>query len=196
MLNIMTTRALLLVCLAGACVRAAPDSATRAPEPRAPAPEVEHDLTLPEVASADRCPDAAENLNGIEDDDGCPETLPADLAAITGVIAGLRFTPNKDQITGGREQLTAIAAVLQRYPAVRVEVQGHIPVYPGEAYHRVDLSSRRAQAIHRFLLTQGVDAARLSFKGFGSDVPVDTNKTAAGRMRNNRIELVILPRSP
>lgn len=189
---------LLLLALADACERpTASLPPTSEVPPIAAAPEVEHDLDLPAVASDDLCPDAAENLNGIDDDDGCPEELPPDLAAITGVIQDLRFAPDKDVIKDGRERLTAIAAVLSRYPAVLVEIHGHVPAPPRDRdYYRVDLSSRRADAIRRFLIHSGVDAARVIARGYGYEVPIADNKTPAGRARNSRVELVVVTRSP
>lgn len=186
-------RALLALPLLTACVRPHDAPEPRPPAPAAPRPELERDALAAEVSASDRCPDALENLNGIEDDDGCPEPVPADLAAVLGVISGLKFSLNKDTITAGREVLIAAAEVLRRYPGTLIEVGGHISP-PKDEYYRVDLSSRRADAVRRFFLEQGVPAAQLIARGYGDERPIDTHKTEAGRQRNRRIELTLVER--
>jgi OOP family OmpA-OmpF porin len=51
------------------------------------------------------------------------------------------------------------------------------------------LSARRADAVEQFLIQNGVSPAQLTSKGYGPDKPVATNKTAAGRSQNRRVEL-------
>ena len=43
----------------------------------------------------------------------------------------------------------------------------------------------------RFLIDQGVFAARLSASGYADQHPIDSNATAAGRARNRRVEIVL-----
>jgi outer membrane protein OmpA-like peptidoglycan-associated protein len=42
-----------------------------------------------------------------------------------------------------------------------------------------------------YLVSKGVDASRLEAKGLGPDRPAESNKTAAGREANRRVEFVI-----
>lgn len=53
------------------------------------------------------------------------------------------------------------------------------------------LSERRAEAVKNALVDMGVDASRLSARGFGEELPVTSNATAAGRQRNRRVEIVL-----
>jgi len=55
------------------------------------------------------------------------------------------------------------------------------------------LSSRRAEAVRDYLVMKGVDASRLSARGYGPSAPVASNATAEGRTRNRRVELKRLP---
>ncbi|MEZ4453334.1 MAG: OmpA family protein [Nannocystaceae bacterium] len=189
-------RAALSLLLLTACrppsATAPADAGEAAPEARPAAPPIDRDREVT-LASDDACPDVAENRNGIADGDGCPDELPEDLARITGVIPELRFSINKDSIVAGREALSAIAEVLQRYPEVVVEIQGHIAATK-EKHYRVDLSSRRAQSTRRFLIAAGVDPERLIAVGYGEERPIADNKTAAGRVQNSRVELAIVSR--
>lgn len=139
----------------------------------------------------DRCVSALETRNGFTDGDGCPDELPADLAAITGKIEGLTFDLNKDTIKPrSRPVLERYIEVLGKYPDVHVEITGHTDATA--QIQRSDLSSRRAAAVMRYLVQHGILAARIQARGAGPDEPVDTNKTAAGRARNRRVELTIL----
>jgi flagellar motor protein MotB len=49
------------------------------------------------------------------------------------------------------------------------------------------LSRARADAVRRYLIGKGVPPPRLSAIGYGPTRPIDTNRTAAGRARNDRI---------
>ena len=51
------------------------------------------------------------------------------------------------------------------------------------------LSDKRAQAVGAWLTTHGVEAARLTAKGFGQDKPIADNSTEDGRAKNRRVEL-------
>jgi outer membrane protein OmpA-like peptidoglycan-associated protein len=51
------------------------------------------------------------------------------------------------------------------------------------------LSKARAQAVEKFLEANGVSPAQTTSAGFGPDKPIASNKTAAGRAKNRRVEL-------
>ena len=53
------------------------------------------------------------------------------------------------------------------------------------------LSLRRANAVKQYLATHGIDAAKIKTNGRGKTSPVADNKTAQGRARNRRVEVVI-----
>lgn len=140
----------------------------------------------------DACARQAETRNGYLDKDGCPDSLPADLARIVGTIKGVQFEIDKDTLKpSSAPALLRVVKVLQKYPDVRVEISGHTDSTGVVAYGG-DLSGMRAAAVKRFFVAQGIDGARLETRGAGPDEPLDTNKTAAGRARNRRIELTLL----
>ena len=43
-----------------------------------------------------------------------------------------------------------------------------------------------------FLISKGLESARLKAKGFGSKNPVANNKTVEGRAKNRRVEFKII----
>ena len=62
----------------------------------------------------------------------------------------------------------------------------------GNAAANITLSKKRAEAIRAVLVKNGVAAKRLIATGFGPTRPRATNKTAAGREQNRRVEFLVL----
>ncbi|MBS0382732.1 MAG: OmpA family protein [Proteobacteria bacterium] len=80
---------------------------------------------------------------------------------------------------------------LNRYPQVKIEIDGYTDSIGSDAYNQ-GLSERRANIVADFLKSHGIDASRITdVKGFGKADPIDTNKTAAGRQRNRRVEFKV-----
>jgi outer membrane protein OmpA-like peptidoglycan-associated protein len=50
----------------------------------------------------------------------------------------------------------------------------------------------RATAVMNYMISKGIDPARLEAKGYGMSVPVESNKTEEGRAQNRRTEAKIL----
>jgi outer membrane protein OmpA-like peptidoglycan-associated protein len=71
------------------------------------------------------------------------------------------------------------------------EIGGHTDVIGSDAYNQA-LSERRAVAVMKAMIGQGVRAARLQATGYGETVPLATNETEQGRAVNRRIELKIV----
>ena len=61
----------------------------------------------------------------------------------------------------------------------------------GKAADNLVLSSNRAKSIVNYLSGKGIATERLTYKGFGSDNPIATNETAAGRALNRRTSFTI-----
>jgi OOP family OmpA-OmpF porin len=144
------------------------------------------------IDSKDKCPNEAENKNGFEDDDGCPDTIPEQVKKFTGVIKGIEFETGKAEIRAmSRPLLDEAAGVLNQHPSLKVMIVGHTDNV-GTRDKNVDLSRRRAEAVKTFLMERGVDAERVLTRGEGPDMPVADNKTRAGRQQNRRIEFQIV----
>ena len=77
------------------------------------------------------------------------------------------------------------------YPQMTIEIGGHTDGKGSEAYNQ-RLSENRAKAVVDYLVSKGVDAKRLKYKGYGKTMPVDTNDTEEGRAKNRRVEFKIL----
>ena len=106
-------------------------------------------------------------------------------------IPGPNFDFDKATLTpAGRQLVAAAALTLKQNPSVRVSVDGHTDSIGSEAYNQ-KLSERRARTVADALVDEGIARDRLHVQGFGKSRPVADNKTAEGRARNRRVEIVV-----
>jgi OOP family OmpA-OmpF porin len=88
------------------------------------------------------------------------------------------------------EELERFAAVMQKYPDLKVTIEGHTDNVGGAKYNE-KLSQKRAESVKKYLVDRfGIAASRLTAKGYGLTKPIADNKTAAGRQKNRRVEAV------
>jgi outer membrane protein OmpA-like peptidoglycan-associated protein len=110
---------------------------------------------------------------------------------VVTLSSGLFFDTGKSTLKkGAQATLTRIADQLKTDDKVKVTIEGHTDSV-GTAEKNQQLSEKRAQAVRDFLASAGVAADRITAVGRGEDQPIATNKTAAGRQQNRRVELVI-----
>lgn len=89
-----------------------------------------------------------------------------------------------------------IAAILKSY-SNPVQVEGftdNIPIKSAKYPTNWELSSARASAIVKYLVTKGVAPERLSAVGYGEYQPVAPNTTEAGRAQNRRVAIMVAKR--
>lgn len=104
-------------------------------------------------------------------------------------LYGVTFDFNKATIKPESEVvLTRAASVLREKSGFAVEVQGHTDNVGGDDYNQ-KLSESRAASVKQWLGSHGVDAGRLSSKGYGKTQPVADNGSDFGRAKNRRVEL-------
>jgi OmpA-OmpF porin, OOP family len=87
--------------------------------------------------------------------------------------------------------LDELVAYLNRKDDERIELGGHTDNV-GKPAKNLILSQGRANTVRAYLLTKGIDPARVTAKGYGSTKPIASNKTAAGKAQNRRTEVKIL----
>lgn len=93
---------------------------------------------------------------------------------------------------GLTDDLAKVANSLQSYPDSTVQVLGHTD-NTGAASYNQTLSERRANAVADVLMNNNVAFSRINAIGRGEDQPVASNLDEAGRQKNRRVEIVILP---
>jgi outer membrane protein OmpA-like peptidoglycan-associated protein len=183
--------------------------------------------------STDKCPNDAEDYDGYEDVDGCPDPVHVAVAPMmitdtvvvtkrdtitivkndtirVAVIDSLKYQAQQDpnaifgfgkttfpaiNFKTGSDSLNRssfktlndIALSMKNFPAVSLQVLGFTDNTGSEAINKT-LSTRRAEAVVTYLISQGVPSSRLLALGMGTENPVGNNTTAQGRLLNRRVE--------
>jgi outer membrane protein OmpA-like peptidoglycan-associated protein len=170
------------------------------------------------IDAQDQCPEEMEDMDGFQDDDGCPDpdndgdgvldaddncpNTPADvevdghgcplIAEIKPdmILTGVTFTTGKAELT--HDSLTVldnVAASLHAWPGATIEVQGHTDSTGSSELNRA-ISMLRAESVREYLISKGIDPARMTAVGYGEDLPIGNNGTNEGRAQNRRVELI------
>ncbi|MFO0673256.1 MAG: OmpA family protein [Polyangiaceae bacterium] len=140
----------------------------------------------------DACPDGAGKPDPDPKRNGCPKAFVQ--AGQIKILDQVKFKTNSADILPGKdseEVLVAVLDVLKGHAEIKkVRVEGHTDNKGSAALNR-KLSANRAASVVKWLVSHGIDAARLTSAGFGPDKPIDDNKTEAGRRQNRRVEFHI-----
>ncbi|MBS2011289.1 MAG: OmpA family protein [Deltaproteobacteria bacterium] len=168
----------------------------------------------------DKCPNDPEDPDGFEDEDGCPEpdndkdgvvdledhcpNTPGQPGGQRPGCPGLIIVTDKEiritqQIQFDFNKATikpvsfpildAVKDVLVANPKITLEVQGHTDNV-GQVEYNKRLSQQRADAVRAYLVSHGIDAARLASKGYGMSQPLLPNNTEGNRALNRRVQFI------
>ena len=91
----------------------------------------------------------------------------------------------------GKGKLDDLASKLQGINLEVIIAVGHTDSVGTDAYNQ-KLSIRRAEAVKAYLQGKGIEANRIYTEGKGEKQPVESNKTAAGRAKNRRVEIEVV----
>lgn len=149
--------------------------------------------------NADGCEPDSDGDGVIDALDKCPATPAGDRVDANGCslpnvmnLKGVNFDNDRATL---RPEASAIldeaVATMKRYPGIKIEIAGHTDNANSDEYN-LDLSQRRAQTVMDYFLSKGIEADRMSAKGYGESHPIADNGTAEGRFENRRVELHIL----
>lgn len=136
----------------------------------------------------DDCPQTA----GDPAHNGCPVLAKAEEVVLRTAFSNLEFETNRAVIRpSSYPSLNELAHLLQERPTARLRLWGHTDNV-GSPEFNLRLSLQRAESVKSYLERQGVPAERMFTEGFGRTIPVASNRTAAGRARNRRVEMKVL----
>jgi len=88
-------------------------------------------------------------------------------------------------------ELDKIVRLLFNNSGIRIEIYAHTDNVGSDDYN-LKLSQARAEAVLDYLVANGIQASRLTAKGFGSTKPIADNNTEQGRQKNRRVEFKII----
>src|SRR5262245_41269576 len=120
-----------------------------------------------------------------------PTPAPAPATKKKIVLRGVNFDFDKSNIRPDAQPILEEACkTLKAEPEIPVSCDGYTDSIGSEEYN-MGLSKRRANAVRDWLIKCGIQASRLTARGFGETNPVASNATAEGRAQNRRTELVV-----
>lgn len=146
----------------------------------------------------DKCPDTPSGT--VVDGSGCPLKVPApvekvviteeDRKVVADAIKNLEFDLNKATIRSkSYSTLNRVAALLVQ-KNFSLKLAGHTDATGSNALN-MRLSKARAESVKAYLVSQGANASRIEATGYGESQPIASNKTAAGRQKNRRVEFTL-----
>jgi OOP family OmpA-OmpF porin len=107
----------------------------------------------------------------------------------TAELKSAHFDFNKATLKPeGKTALEAAVKALKDEPALKATITGHTDSVGSDSYN-LKLSERRANAARDYLVSQGIDASRITTQGLGESKPIASNDTAEGRAENRRVEV-------
>ena len=89
------------------------------------------------------------------------------------------------------DELDRLVSYIKHHKHLHIEIQGHTDDL-GSSEHNHLLSKRRALTVYNYLVSRGIDAARLNVVGYGEDLPLFPNDSEKHRSLNRRIEMVFI----
>lgn len=118
-----------------------------------------------------------------------PAPAPPEKLCITlDILFDLNKADVKDQYLPEIEEAVTF---MKNNPEATAVIEGHTDNL-GKYEYNIKLSDRRAENVKKVMVDKyGIDAARLTTKGYGYTKPIASNKTAEGRQKNRRVDAVI-----
>jgi len=108
------------------------------------------------------------------------------------VLRNIFFETDKyELLPDSKAELGKLIAFLIKNNDIHIEIGGHTD-NQGTDVHNLTLSQDRAKAVYDYLVTNGIAAERLVFKGYGKSMPIQGNDTPDGRANNRRTEIKII----
>jgi outer membrane protein OmpA-like peptidoglycan-associated protein len=139
----------------------------------------------------DQCPHLAEEINGVDDLDGCPDLAKIDGCQIV-VTEKILFRSDPNIEHKSYDVLNVVAEIIKSNPdlgVISIEVHADSP---GPAEYNMAQSEYRAQNVKSYLVDQGVPTDALIAVGRGDEEPLVEAKTKEEWYKNCRVEFHIV----
>jgi outer membrane protein OmpA-like peptidoglycan-associated protein/flagellar hook assembly protein FlgD len=106
-------------------------------------------------------------------------------------INNIQFAFDSAKLVGNATKiLDRVSSILDRYEKYQIVIEGHTDDIGKEDYN-LKLSESRAEAVYKYLLDEGIDEERLTYRGMGETVPFLENTDNESRRKNRRVEFIL-----
>ena len=110
------------------------------------------------------------------------------------LLKDVHFDFDKYDIRSGDEEiLKENAAVLNKFPRVKIQIEGHCDERGTNEYN-LALGERRANSVKKYLISFGLAKNRISTISYGEEKPLDPGHNEEAWAKNRRAHLIILSR--
>jgi OOP family OmpA-OmpF porin len=145
-----------------------------------PVPDTDKDGVNDE---SDKCP----QVPGTAENSGCPAIKEEVVKRVEYAAKNIYFnTGSAKLLSKSFGALNEVVKVLNEDAHLKLSIEGHTDNVGKDDYN-LTLSENRARAVKDYLVSKGIDEARINSQGFGETQPVADNKTAAGKAQNRRV---------
>jgi flagellar motor protein MotB len=108
------------------------------------------------------------------------------------VLRNIFFETDKyELLPDSKAELEKLISFLAKNTELHIEIGGHTD-NEGSDTHNMTLSLNRAKAVYDYLISNGVNADKLSYKGYGETMPINSNVTPESRANNRRTEFKVI----
>jgi outer membrane protein OmpA-like peptidoglycan-associated protein len=108
------------------------------------------------------------------------------------VLENIYFETNSSKLkTSSYPELERVVRLMKDNPGIKLEISGHTDNV-GSYLTNKRLSEARAKSVVEYLVEQGIQRSRLTYKGYSFTQPIASNDTPQGRQQNRRVEFKVL----
>ncbi|MCU0444709.1 MAG: OmpA family protein [Microscillaceae bacterium] len=108
------------------------------------------------------------------------------------VLKNVIFTSGSTTLsTPAKQELDDLIAHLKKYQDLKGEIGGHTDNI-GDSRYNQQISEQRARVVFDYLVSKGIAASRLTYRGYGDSRPAFPNDIEENRAKNRRIEFKVL----
>jgi outer membrane protein OmpA-like peptidoglycan-associated protein/opacity protein-like surface antigen len=120
----------------------------------------------------------------------CSQPAPLPTMDAYPSLGNIQFAVNSQVIAPNyQRELDALAEQLKKQQDLKVTVTGYTDS-SGNVKSNEALSLKRAETVSNYLVSKGVPSAQIITRGMGPANPIASNATAAGRVKNRRVEVL------
>jgi OOP family OmpA-OmpF porin len=130
-------------------------------------------------------------IPGPKENFGCP-VIPEEVKKRVDVAAkNILFVTGSAKLQkSSYKGLDDVVKIMTENPGMSLKIDGHTDNVGKDDYNQT-LSENRAASVKTYLVSKGIDESRITAEGHGETMPIADNKTAAGRQKNRRSEMVL-----